>query len=578
MRSFVIRNLPRSYRRLLILLLSLPVLLVVLGLVYQLGMLYLEGQPRTLLDSIEWAAESLTTTGYGRDMHWVHPAMVGYVVAVQFVGTMLVFLVFPVFLIPFFEERFEARLPRVLPPMAGRVLIYRYGPAVTSLLDLLEHEGVSAVVFEEDEATARRLRERGLEVVFGNLREEDPDLSNLVGARGLVLNGEDNYNAAMTLNARYYGYTGKIVAMVQDPNRRPPMVRAGATTAFTPTHVLAAALAARASMKISPRVAGVRHLGEHLEVAELRVHAASPFAGKTIGEARIREQTGATIIGLWVGGVLSAQPRLDSPLNVGTILVAIGSHTSIDRLGALATPVPREGAFLVVGDTEIGRKVTEFLRDAGETVRLLAPAAAPGVDVVGDHLDNKVLEQVGVGGLQGIILALDSDSGTLFATAVMRSLSPDAMIMAGVRQAENVARIHRAGADFALSMSQVAGQLLSYHLLGQSAVSLEGKIKIVATAAGNFVGRPLLKHWIRDRTGCSVVAVERGDKIIVDFDETFEVRDGDIVYLSGTNETIQTYFQMFPATREIRIPTLHTGLVDDSGAAAPRSIDLDLTG
>jgi K+/H+ antiporter YhaU regulatory subunit KhtT len=115
-------------------------------------------------------------------------------------------------------------------------------------------------------------------------------------------------------------------------------------------------------------------------------------------------------------------------------------------------------------------------------------------------------------------------------------------------------------------------------LLGQSAVSLEGKIKIVATAAGNFVGRPLLKHWIRDRTGCAVVAVERGEGIVVDFDETFEVRDGDIVYLSGTNETIQNYFQMFPETREIRIPTLHTGLVDESGAAAPRTIDLDLKG
>jgi Trk K+ transport system NAD-binding subunit len=572
------RALQRSYRRLLYLVLSLPVLLVVLGLFYQFGMHLFEGQERSLFNSIEWAAETLTTTGYGRDMQWSHPLMVMYVIAVQFAGTMLIFLVFPVFLIPFFEERFEARLPRVLPPMAGQVLIYRYGPAVTSLLDLLEQEGVPSVVFEEDESVARRLRERGLNVVFGNLHDEDPDLTNLVGARGLVLNGEDNYNAAMTLNARYYGYTGKIVAMVQDPNRRPPMVRAGATTAFTPTHVLAAALAARASMKISPRVAGVRHLGEHLEVAELRVHAASPFAGKTIGQARIREQTGATIIGLWIGGVLSAQPKLDSPLNVGTILVAIGSHPSIDRLGALATPVPREGAFLVVGNTEIGRKVTEFLRDAGETVHLLAAAPAPGVDIVGDHLDHRVLEEAGVGGLQGIILALDSDSGTLFATAVVRSLSPDAMIMAGVRQAENVSRIHRAGADFALSMSQVAGQLLSYHLLGQSAVSLEGKIKIVATAAGNFVGRPLLKHWIRDRTGCAVVAVERGEGIVVDFDETFEVRDGDIVYLSGTNETIQNYFQMFPETREIRIPTLHTGLVDESGAAAPRTIDLDLKG
>jgi len=322
----------------------------------------------------------------------------------------------------------------------------------------------------------------------------------------------------------------------------------------------------------------VRHLGQHLEVAELRVHAASPFAGKTIGEAAIREQTGATIIGLWVGGVLSAQPRLDSPLNVGTILVAIGSHTSIERLGRLATPVSREGAFLVVGSTEIGRKVSEFLRDAGESVRLLAAEAAPGVDLVGDHLDHALLAAAGIGDVQGIILALDSDSATLFATAVIRNLAPDAMIMAGVRQVENVARIHRAGADFALSMSQVAGQLLSYHLLGQSAVSVEGKIKIVATAPGNFVGRPLLKHWIRDRTGCSVVAVERGEGIIVDFDESFEVSHGDIVYLSGTNETIQTYFRMFPQTREMPIPQMETGLTDEEGAAAPRSIELDLKG
>ena len=127
-------------------------------------------------------------------------------------------------------------------------------------------------------------------------------------------------------------------------------------------------------------------------------------------------------------------------------------------------------------------------------------------------------------------------------------------------------------------MSQVAGQLLSYHLLGQSAVSLEGKIKIVATAAGNFVGRPLLKHWIRDRTGCSVVAVERGETIVVDFDETFEVQHGDIVYLSGTNETIQAYFRMFPATREMSISGFRAGMPEDEGPPVPRTIDLEFKG
>ena len=48
--------------------------------------------------------------------------------------------------------------------------------------------------------------------------------------------------------------------------------------------------------------------------------------------------------------------------------------------------------------------------------------------------------------------ALESDSATLFATAVLRNLAPDVILIAGVNRAENVSRIHRAGADFALSV------------------------------------------------------------------------------------------------------------------------------
>jgi uncharacterized protein with PhoU and TrkA domain len=46
------------------------------------------------------------------------------------------------------------------------------------------------------------------------------------------------------------------------------------------------------------------------------------------------------------------------------------------------------------------------------------------------------------------------------------------------------------------------------------------------------------------------VAVERGREVIVDLDEEFEVREDDIVYLSGTNETIAEYYDKFPGARE----------------------------
>ncbi len=512
-------------------------------------MFYLEGKPRTILESLEWASETLTTTGYGRDSGWLHPLMQFFVILVQLAGVFLVFVAFQLFMVPFFEERFEQRIPTRLPALKDHVLIYRYGPTVISLLGELDRAKVPVMILEEDEPTARRLRERGRKVVLGNLEEEDPDLSNLEGARGLVLNGDDNHNAAMTLSARYHGFKGPIVALVDDPQRRPPMQRAGATAVFTPDHLLAAALAARASARISPRVGGVQHLGHHLEVAELRLRADSPLVGRTIAEAGLRRQTGATIIGIWNEGELVRQPPITTRLTAGQIIVVVGSHEAIGRLGKLASAAPRRGAFLVVGQGSVGEKVAELLRDAGEEVRVLDRQPGPGVDLVGDPLNLKVLNQAAAPDAQAIILALETDSATIFTSAVIRGLAPDVVILAATSRVENASRIHRAGADFALSVSQVAGQLLTYHLLGQESFSLEAAIKLVATSGENLAGRPLDTFRLRERTGCSVVAVERGDMVIVEFEAGFEVLPEDTVYVSGTNEAVDTYFKGFPNTR-----------------------------
>src|SRR4030095_12033707 len=115
-------GLKRSSRRLLALLAVLPATVVVLGTLYMLGMTHLEGAPRTFMQNLQWASETLTTTGYGADNHWNHPVMALFVILGQFMGLFLVFLIFPIFVLPYFEEQFEARLPSVLPPMAGVVL------------------------------------------------------------------------------------------------------------------------------------------------------------------------------------------------------------------------------------------------------------------------------------------------------------------------------------------------------------------------------------------------------------------------------------------------------------------------
>ena len=99
------------------------------------GMTYLEGQPRGFWRAFEWAGESLSTTGYGADSSWSHPLMIVYVVLVQFIGVFLVFLVIPIYLIPFLEERFETRLPKDAPKMSDHVIIFHHSPTVATVLD-----------------------------------------------------------------------------------------------------------------------------------------------------------------------------------------------------------------------------------------------------------------------------------------------------------------------------------------------------------------------------------------------------------------------------------------------------------
>jgi Trk K+ transport system NAD-binding subunit len=545
----MLSSLPRSYRRLLALIASVPVLLFLLGVGYRFGMVHLEGIDRSLADSVAWAAETLTTTGYGRDESWTHPAMQGYVMLVQFLGVFFLFLIFPIFFIPFIEERFEARLARRLPDLSGEVLIYHSGPAVTSFVADLAREGVPVVFFEEDEATARRLRERHPYVVLGDLREEEPDLRNLSDARGIILNGEDDQNAAMALGARAQGYEGPIIAMVRNPERRPPLLRAGATAAFTPGHLLAAALASRASNRIGPRVAGIHHLGLHLDVAELRVDPGSPLIGQSIAEARIRETTGATLVALWESGELIPQPTPEMRFRSGTVLIGVGPEAGLALLGKLAVPVPRSGAFVVIGAGDVGVKVAEFLLDAGERVIIVGPEAQPGVDVVGDHLSFDVLMRAGIREAQGIIIALEDDSASLFAVAVVRNLAPEKMIFVAARRVENISRIHRAGADFALSVSQVAGKLLSFHLLGKESVDLEVEVTLVAAAAGTLAGKPLVTKRIREETGCAVVAIERGEDVIVEFHGGFEILPDDVLYLSGSHEAVAKFFKTYPGSK-----------------------------
>jgi Trk K+ transport system NAD-binding subunit len=367
-------------------------------------------------------------------------------------------------------------------------------------------------------------------------------------ARAFIANSADDRNAAAIITARQLGFEGEILALVEDPLHRQPLVLAGATAAYTPRHVLGAALAAQASRQVSPTIAGIQQLGQKLQVNEARITKDSRFAGKTLAEAGIGQATGVTVIGQWVGGRLKAPVTSDMRMEPGGILILVGSEESIKRFAELCAgtlALRRHGPFVVAGCGEVGRKVVELLRDAGEETRVIATTPGPGVDIVGNMLDLRVLEQADVRNAQAVILALSEDSTTLLATVILKDLVPEVPVIARVNRAANVERIYGAGVKFALSISQVSGQLLARRLLGKQAIAFDPELRVLETSAEGLAGHHPAELRIRDKTGCSIVAVERGEQLLMEFGNDFRFEQQDKVYLCGSREGTRRFLAYF---------------------------------
>ena len=541
-------NLKRSSRRFLTIIALLPVIVALLALMYMLGMEHLEGHPRTYLQSLLWASETITTTGYGADSNWHHPVMALYVMLVQFTGQFLIFLAFPMVILPYFEEQFEVRLQHQLPAMTGKVLFYRYGSAIESLLEEFKAKRTPFVILEEDMEVARNLRDRGYDVVFGRLADDPDVLTHVAQAQAVVANADDHANATFTMVVREQGFTGPLYALADDPLYRYPMLQIGATDVFTPAHVLGAALASQASIRISPPAEGMHLLGSKIGMAEFRVRAESPLAGKRLGELRLRERHGVSLIGQWLGGVFTTTKGPQTQVEAGAILVAVGTQANLEVVERMAMPIRRAGPIVLAGFGAVGQKVVEMLQDAGETCVVIDRTAAPGVDLVGSVLEGAMLDKARLHEASAMVLALSDDSESVFAAAVVRAYAPEVPLIVRVQRTRNTERMYRAGADFAISVGQVAGQILSFQLLSEQVVQVENRIKFIRQSAGALVGKHPWRNEELDRTGAKVVAVDRGGDVIVEFPPEFEVQADDVLFVCGSFNSLERYQKVFKTT------------------------------
>lgn len=85
-----------------------------------------------------------------------------------------------------------------------------------------------------------------------------------------------------------------------------------------------------------PAVAeGMEMVLNQLSVEWLRVRPDSPLAGRTIGEAGVRERTGASVIAILRGAAAVPNPQPGDAMQAGDTLVVVGDREQVGRFSAL---------------------------------------------------------------------------------------------------------------------------------------------------------------------------------------------------------------------------------------------------
>nr|WP_305149176.1 NAD-binding protein [Halobellus litoreus] len=518
---------------------------------YQFGMRVYEGDPVTLLHSLQVVVEMFTTTGFGGDAPWTSPQMNVFIIVMDLVGMALLIGALPVLATPFLEDAFSTTVPKALDEaLEDHVVICSYTSRADALTTELESQGVPYVIVEPDRTQAAELYDNGQRVIRADPESTDGlARARLSDARALVADGDDQVDASIVLAARELDDDVSVLSVVEEPARARYHRLAGADQVLSPRSLLGESLAAKVTTALTAEIDEAVEVGEDLELAEVPIHHGSSLVGSTLADSGIREETGVNVIGAWFHGEFTAQLTPDDELSAGTVLFVSGHPEQLDRLLAMTQAGLRQfgtGQTIVVGYGQVGRTVAATLEDAGVPHTTVDRTDEDGVDVVGDATEVETLEEAGISEARTVVLALPDDTTTEFATLVVRDLAPETEIVARVEKAPSIPKTFRAGGDYVLSLATVTGRMIASRVLqDRDVLSLDQQVEVVRMGAPKIVGRTIEDVDIRARTGSTVVAIERDGGVVTDVGPDTRIEVDDRLVVAGTDESVREFERLF---------------------------------
>ena len=311
--------------------------LVVVTLIGMTGFHYIEGW--SWFDGFYMVITTFSTIGY-QEVHPLSHAGRIFNVVLILAGVSLVFLGIGSLtqaLLEFSLRKFFGRrkMEREIDRLKDHYIICGAGRVGRSAARELARRPAPFVIVEQNEAKAARFANNWLMLVADATQEQTLRQVHIERARGLVAaTTTDATNLYIVLTARGLNPNLKIIARASEEDAEKHLLKAGADSVVSP-YLFAGQRIAQSFLRphvVSFLDTATTHLGMDLEIGEIQVRANSEFAGKTVGNSRIRQERGVIILAIKRERGMRFNPSPEDTIEPGDFLIAMGQPSQLREL------------------------------------------------------------------------------------------------------------------------------------------------------------------------------------------------------------------------------------------------------
>src|SRR5215472_11764775 len=298
-----------------------------------------------VLDAVFQTVTTITTVGF-REIEPLDSAGKIFTIVLILAGVGTVLYAFGVVIETLVEGHLRRhlerrRMERNIARMTGHTIVCGWGRVGRAVGGYLAGQGVQVVVVDLD---PQRVEEIPYPALIGDVTDDDVlRKAGLMRARALVAAiNTDAENVYVTLSARALRPDLVIVSRARTEDSESKLLRAGATRVVNPQRIGGQRIAAAA---LQPNVVEfldvVMHDGSlEFRLEEVSIRAGSRLAGRSLLQADVGETTGALVLALRdQDGAFLANPPMQTPIDAGHVLIAIGTQQQLSALQDAANRV-----------------------------------------------------------------------------------------------------------------------------------------------------------------------------------------------------------------------------------------------